>query len=173
MIDKLVICFFIFLGNFSFCMTTQCCRLNLLTIKDMGFIRVLSDIIEEEMKYGEINHELILIRVDKDINGFEVRVGLLSKKSMSDYLTEKTDTAFGYFEHKGITGIVYGVEGGVLFNKKNNKKFFSYLNPKPEIKNKVGKVPPPPVVYEPIVWIFNYGNNEFKLINKGRFTLLK
>lgn len=154
------------------CGPTQGQNLNKLDIKEKKVYNILQTIIREEKEYSDIDKNCILIKVEKTNNGVELKIGLLYEEILSSYLTEKKDNVIGFFDYEGITVIVFGDKNNNLFKKTNVKKNIPFFYVKPEIKIKDEEIPPPPVIYEPIVWIYTYYNKEFNLIDKGRFTLL-
>lgn len=173
MFNRLIIWSIAFLWSFSSCKANQESVLHMLIVKNIQINGVLYGIVKEESEYGGIENELVIIKFEKDESGYEIRIGSLSKKSMSSYLTGKKDKPFGFFEYDGVTVVVFGVEEKLLFEKTNNTKSFSFLEAKPELMVKEGEIPPPPVIYEPIVWVYAFENWQLKLTDKGRFTLLE
>lgn len=154
------------------CSSTQSQNLNKLDIKEKKVYNILQRFIEEQEEYAELEKSTILINIEEETKGVELRIGLLYKEILSSYLTGKKDNVIGFFKYNDITVIVFGKKNNHLFEKTNMRKPIPYFYVKPEIKTKKGEVPPPPVVYEPIVWIYTYYNGDFNLIDKGRFTLL-
>ena len=171
-INKLIICSIVFLLSFSSCKASQEKELNMLIVEDAQINDAIKVLVEEEFEYGNLEKSAIIIKIEKLINGYEVRIGALFKESISSYLSDKEDKPFGFFEFEGVAVIVFGEEESLLFEKTNNKKSFSFLKAEPELKVKEGEIPPPPVIYEPIVWIYAYEDEKLKLTDKGRFTLL-
>lgn len=171
-INRLLIWSFVFIWSFSGCKANQSNELNMLRVKDTQINEALKVFVKEEAEYGSLEKSVIIIKLEKDNNGNEIRIGALYKESMSLYLTGKKDKPFGFFDYEGITVIVFGENENLLFEKTNIKKVIPFLEAKPELKTKEGKVPPPPVVYEPIIWVYLYNNGKLELVDKGRFTLL-
>lgn len=165
---SLYLLFFIFPN----CGSTQSQNLNKLDIKEKEVYNVLQSFIEEQEEYADLEKSTILINIEKAKKGVELRIGLLYKEILSAYLIEKKDNVIGFFKYEGITVIVFGKKNNPLFEKTNIKKPIPFFYVKPEAKTKKGEIPPPPVIYEPIVWIYTYYKGDLKLKDKGRFTLI-
>ncbi|MDD4727447.1 MAG: hypothetical protein PHN55_01685 [Dysgonamonadaceae bacterium] len=171
-INKLLILSFIFVWSFSGCKASQCNEFNMLRVKDTQINDVLEVFIKEEAEYGNLEKSVIIIKSEKSDNSNEIRIGALYKESMSSYLMKKKDRPIGFFDYEGVTVIVFGENENLLFEKTNIKKIIPFLEAKPDLKIKEGEVPPPPVIYEPIVWIYLFNNGKLELVDKGRFTLI-
>lgn len=170
--NRIIIWSIVFTWSFSSCKAYQENELNMLIVKDFQIIEVLNKIVKEESEYGGIENHLLIVRVEKKKSSYEIRIGSFSKNSMSSYLTGKKDKPLGFFEYEGITVVVFGLKERLFFEKTNNTKGFPFLEAKPKMKVEEGKIPPPPVIYEPIVWIYMYENEKLQFIDKGRFSLL-
>ncbi len=156
----------------SNCTSSQSQNLNELVVNEKGIFNILQTYIEEQEEYVDLEKSTILINIEEKKNGVELRLGLLYKEVLSSYLTGKKNNVIGYFKYKDITVIVFGKHNSYLFEKTNIEKSIPFFYVKPKTKIKEGEIPPPPVIYEPIVWIYTYHNSEFNIIDKGRFTLL-
>ncbi len=173
MFNRLIICLIVFLWNFSGCKANQENELNMLTVKDAQINDALKVLVKEESEYRNLGKSAIIFKIEKSEIGYEIRIGTLFKESLSLYLREKKDKPFGFFKFENVTVIVFGEEDRLLFEKTNNTKNLTFLEPKSELKVKEGEIPPPPVIYEPVVWIYTYENGKLKPTEKGRFALLK
>lgn len=171
--NRLIICLVVFLWGTSGCKANQGNRLDLLTVKDIQLNQAIQLVIKEESEYGKLDKSALIIRIEKSLNGFEIRIGTLYKENLNSFLSGKTDKPFGFFEFDKVTVLVFGEEEKSLFEKTGKTKSLPFLKSKPEIKVKEGEIPPPPVIYEPIVWIYSHENGKLQLKEKGRFTLLK
>lgn len=171
-INNLIIWLFVFFWSFSSCKANQRNELIMLTVKDTQINKAIKALLKEESDYGNLEKSAILIKIEKLENGYEIRMGALYKENISSYLSGKEDKPLGLFEFEGITVAVFGEEESLLFEKTSNTKSFPFLEARTELKVKEGKIPPPPVIYEPIVWVYAYENGKLKLTDKGRFTLL-
>lgn len=169
-INKFFAWVFVF-WSFSSCQA-QRNEFAFLIVKDIQINEILKQVLVEESKYGSTENKIIIMRVENDKNEYEIRIGILSEESISPYLTGKQDKPVGFFDFEGVTVVVFGEDGNMFFEKTINKKYIPFLEAKPEVKIKEGEVPPPPVIYEPIIWIYIYNNEKFILTDKGRFTLL-
>lgn len=172
MFNRLIIWSIVFLWSFSGCKTHQGNELNMLTVKNTQINEVIKVVVEEESEYGKLEKSAIIIKIKKSKNGYEIRIGALYKENISTYLSDKKDKPFGFFEFEEVTVIVFGEEEMLLFEKTQKTKNLPFLQSKPELIIKEGEIPPPPVIYEPVVWIYTYENGKLKLTDKGRFTLL-
>lgn len=171
-IISLIIWLFVFFWSFSSCKANQRNELNILIVKDTQINEAIKALLIEESDYGYLGKSAILIKIEKLEIGYEIRMGALYKENISLYLAGKKDKPLGLFEFEGITVVVFGEEESLLFEKTSNTKRFSFLEAKSELKVKEGEIPPPPVIYEPIVWVYAFENGKLKLTDKGRFTLL-
>lgn len=171
-INKLLIFFIASVFSLSSCKANQENELNMLKMVNKQFNEVLESFINEEAKYGDIKKSIIIIKLENSNDIKELRIGALYEESLSSYLTNKKDKPLGFFDYKNLTVIVFGENEKTLFEKTNTKKIFSALEIKTEQEVKKGEVPPPPVIYEPVVWIYVYEKGKFHLKDKGRFTLL-
>lgn len=172
MFNRLIIWSIALLCSFSGCKANQGNELNMLTVKDTQINEAIKVLFKDESEYGNLEKSVIIIKIEKSENGYEIRIGALYKESLSSYLSGKKDKPFGFFEFEEITVVVFGEEEISLFEKTNKTKSIPFLEAKPELKVKEGEIPPPPVIYEPVVWIYTYENGKLKLTDKGRFTLL-
>jgi hypothetical protein len=171
-INRLIIWLFVFFLSFSSCKSSHRNELNMLTVKDTQINEAIKELLIEESDYGNLEKSVILIKMEKLEIGYEIRMGALYKENISSYLSGKKDKPLGLFEFEGITVAVFGEEESLLFEKTSNTQSFPFLKAKSELKVKEGEIPPPPVIYEPIVWVYAYENGKLKLTDKGRFTLL-
>ncbi len=171
-INSLIIWLFVFFWSFSSCKANQRNELNMLTVKDTQINEAIKALLIEESDYRNLKKSAILIKIEKLEIGYEIRMGVLYKETISSYLSGKKDKPLGLFEFDGITVAVFGEEESLFFEKTSNIQSFPFLEAKPELNVKEGEIPPPPVIYEPIVWVYTYENGKLKLTDKGRFTLL-
>ncbi len=171
-INNLIIWLFVFSWSFSSCKANQRNELNMLTVKDTQINEAIKALLINESDYRNLEKSAILIKIKKLEIGYEIRMGALYKKNISSYLSNKKDKPFGLFEFERITVAVFGEEESLLFEKTSNTKSLPFLESKPELNVTEGEIPPPPVIYEPIVWVYAYKNGNLKLTDKGRFTLL-
>ncbi len=172
MFNRLIIWPIVFLWSFSGCKAHQGNELNMLTVKDTQINEAIKVVVKEESEYGNLEKSAIIMKIEKSKNGYEIRIGALYKENLSSYLSGKKDKPFGFFEVEEVTVVVFGEEEMSLFEMTNKTKNLPFLQSKPELKVKEGDIPSPPVIYEPIVWIYTYENEKLKLTDKGRFTLL-
>lgn len=159
-----IICFCTLLG----CKANR--NINMLSIDDIQVHYAIKTTIEEESKYGDLNKKIIIVKTKKIKNSYEIRIGALYKEDVSHYLSNKKDAPYGFLELNGVYVIVFGENNTPLFLKNNITNIFPFLES--TTSSKLKNTPPPPVIYEPIVWIYTYVNRELKLEDKGRFTLL-
>lgn len=172
MFNRLIIWFIVFLCSFSGCKTNQGIYVNMLMVKNTQISEAIKVVIKEEFEYGNLEKSAIIIKIEKSKNGYEIRIGALYKESLSSYLSGKKDKPIGFFEFEEITVVVFGEDEMSLFENTNKTKSLPFLEVKPELKVKEGEIPPPPVIYEPVVWVYTFENGNLKLTEKGRFTLL-
>lgn len=144
----------------------------MLAVKDTQINKALEVLVKEESKYGNFKKSAVIIKIERLENGYEIRMGTLYKESISLYLSEKKDKPFGYFEFEDVTFVVFGEGENTFFEKTANKKNIPFLEVRPKLKTRKRGIPPPPVIYEPVIWIYTYENGKLELIDKGRFTLL-
>lgn len=172
-INRLIIWSIVFLWSVSCCMANNQTELLMLKPKDLQITEVLELIIKDESEYGNIEISTILFKIEKLEIGYEIRIGTLYTESISSYLAGRKDKPLGYFEYEGVTVIVFGEEEKLLFDKTNKMKSFDFLKTKPELKDNKVEIPPPPVIYEPVIWVYTYEHGKLKQKDKGRFSLLK
>ena len=171
-INKLLIFLIASIFSLSSCKANQGNGLNMLKVLSNQLNEVIESFINEEAKYGDIKKNTIIIKLENSNDVKELRMGALYEESLSSYLINKKDKPLGFFDYKNLTVIVFGENESTLFEKTNTKKIFPFLEIKIEKEVKKGEVPPPPVIYEPVVWIYVYEKGKFDLKDKGRFTLL-
>ena len=172
-ISKIVlICLFVFSGNLNSCRTIQSPKIYLLKIKNMSIKDIIEDFVKEESTYSDVNKNTIIIRIEEFNNIKEMRIGAIDKQVLEIYLLDKKDKPVGYLDYNGITVIVFGVDENTFFEKTNIKKEILLNKIENKLKKRKSKVPPPPLVFEPVIRIYLYKDGEFKLTDKGRFSLL-
>jgi hypothetical protein len=170
---RLILFILLCFGYFSNCSANGKNELTMLLVKEPQIYKFLNDIIKEEDEHSNLQKSTLILKIENVENSFEIRAGMLYEENISSYLSEKSDKAIGFFEYKGVVVIVFGEDISTFFEKTNKNKSFSFLEERPKFKTKEGQPPPPPVIYEPIVWIYLYRDGKFELTDKGRFTLLK
>ncbi len=171
-INKSLIFFIASIFSLSSCKANQENELNMLKVVNNQFNEVLESFVNGEVKYSDIKKSIIIIKLENSNDVKELRIAALYKKHLGRYLENKKDKPLGFFDYKNLTVIVFGENEKTLFEKTNTKKIFSALEIKTEQEVKKGEVPPPPVIHEPVVWIYVYEKGTFDLKDKGRFTLL-
>lgn len=157
--------------NFTNC-KAQDLKLYPLKVIESEINKVIKEIVVEESQYVEIEKEIGVIRLEKNVNEIEIRIGTLTKKLLYLYLSGKNDNPVGFFNFEGVDFIVFGDNTDILFSKDNDNKDVLFLEVEPKPKIKKG-IPPPPLVFEPIVWIYTYKLGKLELISKGRHYLLR
>lgn len=171
-INKLIIFTLVIIGNFVSCKASQMTELFLLDVKESQVKEAFKLFVEEERKYGDVTNSIFIVKIEKSEKNYELRIGALDKESMSSYLVEKHDKPFGYLNYEGVTIIVFGEDKNPFFEKSSIKSNFSFFKSNKKLKIKKGEIPPPPVIYEPVIWIYIYEKGKLELMHKGRFTLL-
>lgn len=169
-VNKLLILFIIMC--FAGCKTSQIYEVPKLKIKEIQIKKALALLEKEEYQYGSLQKQVAIIRIESIDDRIELRLGMLSKKNMKFYLKDVKDELVGFFYYNKITVVVFGEQKSIFFKKTNKKKDMPFLKPEPKLEVKAGEIPPPPVIYEPFVWIYNYDKGVLKMVTMGRFSLL-
>jgi len=148
-------------------------RIYRLKVKEVEINRILKKIILKEKRDFNVKDLIIVLTLDKKKNrkDYEIRIGRIYEKGANMFLSE-IKNPMGFFKYKNVLVVVFGNDDTELFFKKTNvKKYFSFLEKKTKSVLKEGEIPPPPVPFEPIVWIYSYNNGKIELIDSGRFGL--
>ncbi len=167
-----LICFFVFAWNLYSCKAIQGPKLCLLKIKDVSINKILEDFVKEENSYSDVDKSIIIIRIEESNNNKEIRIGALYKEVLELYLLDKKDKSIGYFDYNGVTVIVFGKTENSFFEKTDIEKEIFLNKTKHKLKERKTEVPPPPLIFEPIIRIYLYKEGNFELTHKGRFALL-
>lgn len=163
----------VILWSTSGCMTKKAQKIDMLKVKDTQINQAIKIVIKEESEYSKIENSIVIIRAEQLETGYEIRIGSIYKENLNSFLSGKVDKLLGYFESEKVPVLVYGVDEISLFEKSGQATILPIPKSKPRVKVKEGEIPPPPVIYEPVVWIYSFEHGNLELKEKGRFTLLK
>lgn len=125
------------------------------------------------LKESEVNNQFILfIRVGKNDSVGELRIGAISRSLAGIFLADIHDKPVGCFYHQSTLVMVYGENDSTLFRRTTDIILPDIIVGEMESKSDTSDIPPPPVIIEPVVWIFEYASGDLKLKTTGRFTLV-
>lgn len=114
--------------------------------------------------------KVFIIRSKKQKNYSELRFSVLHKNDFSWFLLDKKDKLRGYFSYKHKNVLVFGDED-YLFKVSSHSKSFDFIKIRSGQNETVNNEPP--IIFEPLVWIYNIKKAKINFIGKGRYYLLE
>lgn len=168
---------FLSIGYTSCSQETVSRDVNELNLDERGILLILDQLYEEEIANYNWTRSVCIINTKKVEQRYEIRVSFVYREDLDPYISEShaMDSLYGYFEFRKMDALVFGNEADVFFHKSGEKKSISYLNVGTHLHEKEGKestFSPPPLVFEPLVWIYAYDRGDFSYVDKGLFHLL-
>jgi hypothetical protein len=102
------------------------------------------------------------------ISSYELRLAFVKKSEYKDL--ELDFEPYGYTKYKNTEIIFSGIRDSSFMKLENTKFKFSYLLKKKNKVYEIGEIPPPPVAFEPTVWVYyyNFEDNKFELLSVGK-----
>lgn len=156
--------------------STKNIKMHQLISKTESLDGILDHYLENMGWFYNWKENVIVLRTERMNNGdLQARLAALHRQDFSWYLRGKQIPVYGYFEYDGKTVLVFGKASEIFFEKTDQYKELVYLQvtevEKPVVQD--GEIPPPPRVFEPHVWVYEYKDGEFKFLEDGLYYLLE
>lgn len=138
--------------------------INDLYSNNKELINLISNIHQQPIyQYYNLEKIIFIIDIKQHNNGsYILEISIAYKQDMDYLLKKKKQTLYGYFG-----GYIYPV---FVFSDRGDNPFFYKTNKMVKIpwltikKEKKYKIPPPPIIYEPPIWVYRFTNNIFELV---------
>lgn len=156
--------------------STNDIKVHQLIFKTESLGGMLDDYLENMGWFYNWQDNVIVFRTERMSNGnMEARLAAIHRQDFSWYLRGKQIPVYGYFEYDGKTVLVFGETSEIFFKKTEQYKELEFLRvievEKPVVQE--GEIPPPPRVFEPHVWVYEYRDDEFVYLEDGLYYLLE
>lgn len=120
---------------------------------------------------GDGKSDKVFVIRSKNKNVYsELRFSVLHKNDFSWFLLDKKDKLRGYFLYKDKNVLVFGDDDN-LFKVSSHSKSFDYIKIRSCQNETINDEPP--IIFEPLVWIYNIKKAKITFIEKGRYYLLE
>ncbi|WP_316846240.1 hypothetical protein [Pedobacter psychrodurus] len=171
--NGVLIGFLMLLFNFSIKAQTnddslRVLKLNLNDVRIEAILNKLNVAVEEGDGKSE---KFFVIRSKKFINYYELRFSVLHKNDFDWFLLNKKDKLQGYFLYKKVNVLVFG-DINNMFKLSDHFKPFNFIKLQPN-RDEVFGDKEPPIIFEPLIWIYIIKNKKIKFLSKGRYYLLR
>lgn len=141
-------------------------ELKLVDVRIKNILNRINLAIEEGDGKSE---KVFVIRSRKKTDYFELRFSVLHENDFSWFLLDKKDKLRGCFSYKNKNVLVFGDDNN-LFKASGHFKSFDFIRLKADQNEIVNNEPP--IIFEPLVWIYNIRKANINFIEKGRYYLL-
>jgi len=162
--------FLISLYVFSNC-ATEPENIRELKITNTDIYTLLDTFLLEELEYINKDLEVLIITFKKDSNECQFRLTHISRNSLNTLFYEHRKLFLGYFQYKSFPVFVFGPPKNDFFRLGNRNQNFEYLKKKEELES--SEIPPPPSLFEPIVYFYRYKDATISFEKAGRFYLFE
>lgn len=141
-----------------------------LNVVDARIKNILSKIYLGAEEDDGKSEKVFVVRSEKKEEYCELRFSVLHKNDFSWFLLDKNDKLIGYFPFKKKNVLVFG-DNNNLFKASSYFKSFDFI--KLSSDQKPIDNGEPPVIFEPLVWIYNIKEEKINFVGKGRYYLLE
>lgn len=166
---KIAISLLVGLTLFAECLTPNQKQLKKLIINNSEVEITLNNVLNEELKYQDLENCIFLFIINKLENEIEIRIAIIDKREL---IIDPKNKPYGFFEYNNKTGFVFGDIVDDFFKPTKEKKSFVYLKELKNIETKSNTPPPPPNVVEPEVWKYRFMNNKMNFVKVSREHIL-
>lgn len=149
-------------------------KVDLLTVNNDKVIPILKYVKEDFKTDHNFTNQIFVLRTEMMSDTLEVIASIYNEEYFGKCRKPTLFGLYGLFKFDGSNVIVFGRDSRVLFNKTGEQKMLNLL--KFNRNTSVGsssQIPYPPVIFEPIVWIFSGTSNNLSFKEKAQFNLIE
>lgn len=141
------------------------CPINIIELQKDDLISLISTIHQQPIyQYHDLEKSIFIINIKKHNDNYILEFSITYKQNI-DYILENNQfPLYGYFKDYICPVFVFSNNENPFFHKISKIAKIPWVNIKKVQKSKKNKFPPPPIIYEPKIWIYEFKNNTFNLI---------
>lgn len=153
---KIILLILIVIGNYY-----NCQKINLLKLQKEEFTNIIDEIYNETDTYYDWNKAIFTINIMKYPKYYRIEISIAYKQDADYILRNNKSHIYGFLEYNNHPILVFSNDVSPFFCKTDKTIILDWLKLK---KEKKYKIPPPPIIYEPKIWIYKFTNNTFEFI---------
>ena len=134
--------------------------------------QVIDTVYNTNKPFYDENELVFIMNCKKKFSYYELKMAAVKKKNLPWLRRDSREKLRGFIKQDNKLVIVFG-DLNPCFEETDIVEKFEWVQPLlPDTSSRKGKKPPPPRIFEPMVFIFEYRNNAFEFVKTGLVRIL-
>lgn len=147
------------------------CPVKILEVNNSQIEDILIDI-SSTKKYNK-DKAVFILNFIKDGKNIECRSSVVYRQDFGWLLRETKEYLYGYFEFNEYPVLVFGKTSRLFLKRTESTKKLDWTKKNKRIRKIKKDIAPPPIHFEPDVWIHTVEDTIFKFKKRGPYKILR